>query len=341
MIKKLLIFICILSSCINKSPETIQILNNTLDTSSTDKINNQTPKIRYSDDPNYVASFHLFDYSLDNFNIEGTKYEVVNRIAKLDSHYDFNETSISILLRIDGKVESELFKYSGFTTRDIKNGDIDKGFSRFCKVNYKEMFSETSRRLARFDFDYLPSAPGNNTITFVQFEKNTVKSSDYYHIDGRFETNGDTIKGIYWTGYFGVIVPLLLLDTENELNLIVDSLKINHIGKYLIFSVNDSIKTARETKKIEIVDDIFSAEPSFISVDIIENMEIRLSNIAIVDSTFTDFKKSKRIILSSRDTTLQDKFKNGQYWLKIRIGEKEGWTRSQQHYNLIGCDAAG
>lgn len=339
--KKLLILICIFTSCVNKNHETSKKLNNAVDSSSINKSNIQIKKSRYENDPNYLASINLFDYIFDSFNIEGTNYEVINRIANLDSNYYFNKTSLNILLKKDGKVESELFKYSGFTTKDIKNGDIDKGFSRFRKVNYQEILSETSRKLARFDFDYLPSAPGNNTITFVQFEKNTIKKSDYYHIYGRFEINGDTVKGIYWTGYFGVIVPLLLKETENELMLIVDYSKINHKGKYLIFSVNDSIKTARATEKIEIVDDIFSMEPSFISVDIIEDMEVRLNNIAIIDSTFTAFEKARRIALSSRDTTFQDQFKHGMHWLKINIGEKEGWTRSQRHYNLFGCDAAG
>ncbi len=341
VINILIIALSLLISCTQENPGKAEKTKNEIDTVFIIKVDTIERKWSFEDDPNYVASIHIFDTLIDSFTLSGTKFEVIDRKAKLESQDSHNETSLSLLIKQDGEIISEIFRFDRVSSIIPGNKSNKKRFAYFRKIKFQRNLQGFFHNLARIDFEDLPSAPGYNKIAFIQFEKYDITSSDYYSTPGSFETKNGSVRAKYWSGYFEVNVPLALLFSNRKIEMLIDSSRIRQEGHYLLFKINDSIKTASGNQKIEIIDNIFHENPSFVSLDITKNMEVKLQCIAIVDSIFTGFSERNHLRLPSRDTTLQNYFTAPSYWLKIKIGNKEGWTRSQRHYVLFGCAAAG
>lgn len=337
--KRLLILICFVTSCINRSD--VDTTNNSATEAATDKTLNVMPKLNHPETPDYLTSIHLLDSKLESFVVSGTKYEIINRVAKLDSNFEYNETSLSILIKKDRVIENEIFRYARFSTRDIKAGGTNKGFSYFRKVQIEDIPTKDSKKLLRFNFDYLPSAPGIQSVSFVTFDKDNIKKSEIYSINGQYITEGNTLKGVYWTGYFGVEIPLKITERKSDLIIEVDSAKVLQKGGFLMFPIDDNIKTARANEKITVIKNIPDSSPSPLIIDVKDGMNVELVYFAITGSSISDIIKNNSIALPKRDTIFQNYFDDGMFWLKFKIGEVEGWTKSQKHYSILGCSPAG
>lgn len=116
--KRLLILICFVTSCINRSD--VDTTNNSATEAATDKTLNVMPKLNHPETPDYLTSIHLLDSKLESFVVSGTKYEIINRVAKLDSNFEYNETSLSILIKKIGSSKMKFFDMLGFQPEILK-----------------------------------------------------------------------------------------------------------------------------------------------------------------------------------------------------------------------------
>tara|TARA_Y100001954_G_scaffold31803_1_gene29608 strand:- start:1124 stop:2068 length:945 start_codon:yes stop_codon:yes gene_type:complete len=246
--------------------------------------------------------------------INNSKYELYKNMVIIDTSgsYDWSVTSLSI--HKNGTKQKVLLKQN----LDIS---IDELTESWCEVNLSPLYSDNKKQVVIIDYDCYPSAPGNQTIMLIQFEEEQIKYSKSYYITGRFESEKNQISGRFWTGFYAAQMPLKIVDSNNKLELKADTSIIHKENEYYYLKVKNGITYSTDSCELVMFDNPFSPQPSKIKVKLMPQTEISMIHVAVDQIERWDYF--------------------GNYWLKIRIGEKEGWIKDYADFEKIGCQAAG
>ncbi|NMH87706.1 hypothetical protein [Flavivirga algicola] len=291
----------------------------------------------------YPDSVKIREKSLKKIHLNKDIIEIIDRQTYIAPSYDSNYSSLSILIKKNGKYVNEICQDKSWTS--LETVDIHNiGFEEWREIENVECIHHAqNNKMVVIKLGYYPSAPGGETFALISLNNDEIKPSKTYHIDGYLQCHKDDSYFNHQTGYFTFDVPLKIKQTSKSLKIELNHSKIEKKGRYafLKISKNDRLKFAKENKTIELIEDINSETPTFIKLDIKEGMSIVLDKVAFLDATLKNQKHHNSIFIDYENSLFQDVWKNGMYLLKVKIGEKEGWTRSQKHYRLIGCEPVG
>ena len=217
-----------------------------------------------------------------------------------------------------------LYKNDIFQT-DLLNEElsIDRNFliESSNSVYVSEIRSDEKMTLLQFDLEFT-SAPGYQTVSFLQLQENNIMQSDICQIKGGFITKNGDVEGVGWSGYFAYELPFNLTERNDMLHLELDTLKIPRINDFYILKIKDGAKFPPNACELDIIIDPFGDTPlATKTVTFDPNTEVTLLVMAVEDPIQSDFY-----------------FKN---WVKIRVSGQEGWIEGGADLIKIGCYAAG
>ena len=263
---------------------------------------------------NFNGTLFEKDELIHTVKINNSKYELYKSMVIVDTSGIYDWSVSSLIINKNGTKQKVLLKES----LDISIQDLTESW---CEVNISPLYGNNKKQVVRIDYDCYPSAPGNEQIMLIQFEEEQIKHSKSYYITGRFKSDNSQISGKCWTGFYAAHIPFKIVDSNSELELKADTSIIHKENEYYYLEVKDGITYATDSCELVMFDNPFSPQPSEIKVNLMPQTEISMLHIAVDQIERWDYF--------------------GNYWLKIRIGEKEGWIKDYADFEKIGCQAAG
>ena len=191
------------------------------------------------------------------------------------------------------------------------------------EVSIEALDSDSARGLYRLNCERSPSAPGQEVIALLQLSPDHIQASGLCHIEGYFDNKLWGVDGIRWSGYFHVEWPYSLIESGRELRLAVDTARLQHNTHGYLLQILKGERRVPASVSLDLLDDPFSATPTFRSLDICKDESVYLIQLATDDVGFEDLFDSRR------------------HWIQVEVAGHHGWIRGIEDLRKVGCQAAG
>ena len=262
------------------------------------------------------------DYIASILNIEYHNNDSQNKKMRLIKNVDIKKTSYQLYenlvffgdksINAIGKTESlSIFKNGTFLKEIYKDKFINDYVEHSNEISFQTIIaSDENKVILMFDFEFNPSAPGSQTKTFIQFEEQHVKQSEFYGIEGRFTVKNGEICGKVWQGFYEYELPYKLTE---KLELEIDLSKVYVKNDLYFLKINDSIRYPPSSCEIEMTVNPFGNKP------------LETNNLML------DPNKKVTLIYKEMESD----------WIKIKVSNNEGWIKDYKELMQIGCQPAG
>jgi len=294
----------VFSSCTTRLKNDNKLLDNNI------KVTNQQSTITYN------GSLYKKSRLIHSVSFENSIYHLFTNLVNPDTtkNYTWSATSLAIY-------NSGIFKKNLFT-KDLFLSMNDLKDYAYNIINITTIYSDEKKKLIRLNFDCSPCAPGNETISLIQFKETQITHSKQYSIIGEFINNNEGVNGLAWSGYFAYELPFKLTEKNNELKLEIDTLNILRENNFYFLNITDGVRFASGASELIMTDDPFNFNPSTIKVNLKPKTKVTLIHMAV------DQVEDWNYFLTNS-------------WVKIKINDKQGWIKSDNDLIKIGCQAAG
>jgi hypothetical protein len=272
--------------------------------------------ISITDDGKFYEKAQL----IRSVRFENTSYQLYENLVCVahdttnKPNRDVSWSTESLSLYKNDILEAEFFKDVLFIDRDFL---IESSNS----VYVSEIRSDEKMTLLQFDLDFT-SAPGYQTVSFLQLQDHNIMQSDICQIAGSFITKNGDIEGVGWSGYFAYELPFNLTEGNEMLHLDFDFLNVQRENEYYILKIKDGVRFPPNACELDMIIDPFGDTPlATKTVTLVPNTQVTLLRMAVEDPIQSDFY-----------------FEN---WVKINVSGQEGWIENDADLRKIGCLAAG
>ena len=271
--------------------------------------------ISITDDGKFYEKAQL----IRSVRFENTSYQLYENLVCVahdttnKPNRDVSWSTESLSLYKNDILEAEFFKDVLFIDRDFL---IESSNS----VYVSEIRSDEKMTLLQFDFDFT-SAPGYQTVSFLQLQEHNIMQSDICQIAGSFITKNGDIEGVGWSGYFAYELPFNLTEGNEMLSNNTCKSYKKHLY-YYILKIKDGVRFPPNACELDMIIDPFGDTPlATKTVTLVPNTQVTLLRMAVEDPIQSDFY-----------------FEN---WVKINVSGQEGWIENDADLRKIGCLAAG
>ena len=187
-------------------------------------------------------------------------------------------------------------------------------------ISVSTIRSNEKTTLIQINFDCAPCAPGDHTISLIQFQGHNVKKSKVESISGRFITKKGVINGLIWQGYFSYEIPYKITEKKDRLDLEVDTSMIKYENEYFFLKIIDGIGYTPEICIIKTANNPFENESLMTNVTLNANTKVTLI-----------YRAAKTI----------SPYTNSEDWIKIKVSDQECWIKNSDDLTKIGFFPAG
>ena len=296
---------------VNKKAESSESNISLKDSNSTnDSISDQKPSITF--DGNLYHKNQL----IHSANVRNSHYQLFAGLVIPDTTKSYTWSTSSLSVFKNGEKQRELYK------EDLILSLAELQDFSTCEINATLLYGDETKQVIRIDMGQYPTAPGDETISLIQFEEKQVKYSKTHTIIGRFINKNNGINGMAWTGYFGAELPLKITEINNELTLQIDSSNLHQENEHYYLNIHEGVKAPTNSSELLIVDNPFSSNPKSLKVKLTSKTKVTLIQVAVDQVDIWDYLYKIN-------------------WVKIKIGDKEGWIKDHKDLEKIGCQAAG
>ena len=267
-------------------------------------------------------SFYEKSELIHSIRIKNTSYQLYENLICIAHDTIKYQTSVdsystkSLSIFQNHIFKKELFEKDLFIDRKYLGEALNAVFVSTIR-------SDEEKTLLQIDFDFSPSAPGDHTISFIQFQEHDFKESRVCTIIGSFNTDNGEIDGVGWSGYFAFDLPHKLTEREDKLDLDIDSLKIHRENDFHFLKIKDGVRFPPSVCELEMTVDPFGNNPSATTtVTLNPNTKVTLIYMAVENLIQPDYYFFR--------------------WVKIKVSDQEGWIENGNDVmKKIGCQAAG
>jgi hypothetical protein len=103
----------------------------------------------------------------------------------------------------------------------------------------------------------------------------------------------------------------------------VDTARLKHNTHGYLLQILKGERRVPASVSLELLDNPFSATPTFRSLDICKDDSVHL------------------IQMATNDVRLRDLFNGGRHWIQIEVAGHQGWIKGYEDLLKIGCQPAG
>lgn len=255
---------------------------------------------------------------LEEASFENTSYaiyaDLISRGRDTSKAYGWSVEAISI--ERDGELQLSLYQKEFFVSvQDLLEG---RG-----EVHSERLDSDSSRILFRLDFEFSPSAPGQEVIALVQLRPDQIQTSELFHIERRFENRPWGVDGIRWTGFFAVEWPYRLNESGKDLTLIVDTARLQRNVQGHLLRILNGNRRPPTSSRLDLVDNPFASAPTVTSLTIHPEDSVKMIQMA------TDGGGLGRFFFDYNN------------WIQIEVAGQTGWVKGMDDLLKIGCQPSG
>ncbi|MFL2569383.1 MAG: hypothetical protein ACJ0QH_01595 [Flavobacteriales bacterium] len=254
-------------------------------------------------------------------SVEYHKQDSLNKKLRLIKKVDVNNTNYQLYenlvffghdtINASRTTESLSIFKNGTFVKELYKDKLLIDFERFNEISFQTTIaSDENKVILMLDIESIPSAPGQQTKSFIQFEEQKVKQSKFYNIDGSFTVKNGEIYGKVWEGFYEYELPYKLTE---KLELEIDLSKV-YVEKDLhLLKINDSIRYPPIFCEIEMLVNPFGDKP------------LETNNVIL--------NPNKKVTLIYKELESD--------WIKIKVSNNEGWIKDYKKMLKIGCQPAG
>ena len=255
---------------------------------------------------------------LEEASFENTSYaiyaDLISRGRDTSKAYGWSVEAISI--ERDGELQLSLYEKEFFVSvQDLLEG---RG-----EVHSERLDSDSSRILFRLDFEFSPSAPGQEVIALVQLRPDQIQTSELFHIERRFENRPWGVDGIRWTGFFAVEWPYRLNESGKDLTLSVDTARLQRNVQGHLLRILNGNRRPPTSSRLDLVDNPFASAPTVTSLTIHPEDSVKMIQMATDGGGLGPF------------------FFDSNNWIQIEVAGQTGWVKGMDDLLKIGCQPSG